>query len=132
MTAEAQKAAPVGRRERKKQSTREHISNAAWSLFTERGFDRVTVAEVADAADVSEQTVFNHFPTKEDLVYWRLGTFEEDLLDAIRNRARGETVLVAFTRFLHTPRRLLDPRDTHAHEQAAASTRMVENSPALQ
>src|SRR4051812_36532107 len=129
MTAEVQNGNPLGRRERKKQLTREHIADVALSLFTERGFDRVTVAEVAEAADVSEQTVFNHFPTKEDLVYWRLGTFEEELLDAIRNRERGETVLVAFSRFMHTPRRLLDRRDTKAHQQAAASTRMIEDSP---
>jgi AcrR family transcriptional regulator len=58
----------------------------------------VTVAEIARAADVSEQTVFNHFPTKEDLVYWRLGSFEEELLTTIRERAAGESASSFFAR----------------------------------
>jgi AcrR family transcriptional regulator len=58
-----------GRRERKKQQTRQAISDVATALFIERGFDAVTVAEVARAADVAVQTVFNHFPTKEDLFF---------------------------------------------------------------
>ena len=67
-------AAPrLGLRERKKQQTRELIAETARRLFTERGFERVTVAEIARAAEVSEQTVFNYFPTKEELVFWRLG-----------------------------------------------------------
>ena len=74
----------AGLRERKKQQTREAIAAAAFDLFTERGFDGVTVAEVARRADVSEATVFNHFPTKEDLIYARLEAFETALLEAIR------------------------------------------------
>src|SRR5438045_7062206 len=89
-----------GRRERKKQQTRERIAETARRLFAERGFGRVTVAEIARAADVSEQTVFNYFPTKEDLVYWRLGAFEEELLRAVREREPGESALAAFRRFL--------------------------------
>ena len=58
-----------GLRERKKRETRDAIAAAAMQLFLERGFDAVTVADVARAADVSEKTVFNHFPTKEDLVF---------------------------------------------------------------
>ena len=59
----------TGRRERKKQQTRQAISDVATALFMERGFDAVTVAEVARAADVAVQTVFNHFPAKEDLFF---------------------------------------------------------------
>lgn len=59
----------VGRRERKKQQTKAAISRVATLLFLERGFDAVTVAEVARAADVAVQTVFNHFPAKEDLFF---------------------------------------------------------------
>ena len=70
-------AAPaLGLRERKKQQTRERIAETARALFRERGFDRVPVAEVARAADVSEQTVLKYFATKEDIVFWRLGAFE--------------------------------------------------------
>ena len=121
-----------GLRERKKQRTREQIAEAARELFTEHGFDRVTVAQVARAAEVSEQTVFNYFATKEDLVYWRLGTFEEELLATIRDRAAGESVLAAFRRFLLAQGGLLGRHDAAAREQLTSFTRMIVSSPALQ
>jgi AcrR family transcriptional regulator len=89
------------------------------------------VAEVAREADVSEKTVFNYFPTKEDLVYWRLSTFEEELLDTIRGRAAGESVLAAFGRFVRAPRGLLASGDAEARERLAALSRMIASSPAL-
>jgi len=122
----------VGLRERKKQQTRELIAETARRLFTERGFERVTVAEIARTADVSEQTVYNYFPTKEDLVYWRLGSFEEELLGTIRDREAGETVLAAFGRFLLAQRGLLGKVDPQAREQLTALTRMIVGSAALQ
>jgi AcrR family transcriptional regulator len=129
MTIEA--AVELGLRERKKQRTRELIAETARRLFSERGFDRVTVAEVARAAEVSEQTVFNYFPTKEDLVYWRLATFESELLAAIRERPAGESILSAFGRFVLEPRGLLVARDPAAREELAALTRMITESPSL-
>jgi AcrR family transcriptional regulator len=91
-------AAEAGLRERKKQQTRELIAEAARRLFADRGFDAVTVAQVAQAANVSEVTVFNYFPTKEDLVYGGMQFFEEKLLAAVRDRGPGESVLDAFRR----------------------------------
>jgi AcrR family transcriptional regulator len=120
-----------GLRQRKKQRTRELIAETARSLFSERGFERVTVAEIARAADVSEQTVFNYFPTKEDLVYWRLGSFEEELLATIREREPGESALAAFGRFLLAQRGLLGRQDPEARERLAGLTRMITESPAL-
>ena len=61
----------MGLRELKKEQTRQLIADTAWRLFADRGFDRVTVAEIAREAQVAEATVFNYFPTKEDLFYWR-------------------------------------------------------------
>jgi AcrR family transcriptional regulator len=124
-------AARPGLRERKKQQTRELIAETARRLFAERGFERVPVAEVAREADVSEQTVFNYFPRKEDLVYYRLETFEEELLSTIRERQPGESVLSAFGRFVRQPRGMLGRYDEEARERLAALTRTIVESPAL-
>jgi AcrR family transcriptional regulator len=120
-----------GLRERKKQQTREAIAETARSLFVERGFENVRVAEIARAADVSEKTVFNYFPTKEDLVFWRLEAFEEEILGAVRERAPGESALAAFRRFVLTPRGLIDESDPAARELLLGITRMITSSPAL-
>lgn len=120
-----------GLRERKKQRTRRQIAEVARTLFGARGFDEVTVAEVAAAAEVSEATVFNYFPTKEDLFYSGLEAFEEALLDAIRARAPGESALAAFGRFITEPRGLLASTDPEATERQVAMTRVIEESPAL-
>jgi AcrR family transcriptional regulator len=121
----------TGLRERKKAQTRELIAETARRLFGERGFEHVSVAEIARVADVSEKTVFNYFPTKEDLVYWRLESFEAELLDTIRGRAPGESVLTAFGRFVREPRGLLGKYDPEARERLAALTRMIVESPSL-
>jgi AcrR family transcriptional regulator len=125
-------AEQLGRRERKKQQMRERIADTARRLFSERGFERVTVAEIARTAEVSEQTVFNYFPTKEDLVYWRLQSFEDELLATIREREPGEPALAAFRRFLLEQRGLLGKQDPAARRQLTALTRMITESPALQ
>src|SRR6266542_2755257 len=120
-----------GLRERKKQQTRQLLERTARRLFAERGFEQVSVAEIARAADVSEATVFNYFPTKEDLVYGRMETFEDALLQAIRERPVGEPVLAAFGRFVLQPRGLLTATDAGAAEELANLSRMIANSPAL-
>ncbi|GAA1682406.1 TetR family transcriptional regulator [Fodinicola feengrottensis] len=61
---------PIGRRERKKAQTRDAIQQHALRLFTERGYDATTLAEIAEAADVSETTLLRYFPTKQSLVLW--------------------------------------------------------------
>jgi AcrR family transcriptional regulator len=121
----------LGLRERKKQRTRELIAASARDLFIERGFETVPVAEIARAAEVSEATVFNYFPTKEDLLYSRLEAFEEELLAAIRERQPGESVLAAFGRFMSAPRGLLASEDPDVVEQLAAIIRVIAESPSL-
>jgi AcrR family transcriptional regulator len=122
--------AEVGLRQRKKQQTRELIADTARRLFAERGFDRVTVAEVARSANVSEVTVFNYFPSKEDLLYGGMQFFEERLLDAVRNRQPGESVLEAFRHpIVEGFKRLASDEATSA---IIASGNMIHASPALE
>jgi AcrR family transcriptional regulator len=125
-------AATTGLRERKKQRTRELIADTARRLFVERGFDAVPVAEIAREAEVSEKTVFNYFPTKEDLVFWRLESFEDELLSSVRDRDPSESIVDAFGRFVLERRGLLASTDPEATERLAAITRMIVSSPALQ
>jgi AcrR family transcriptional regulator len=124
-----------GLRERKKQQTRQLIADTARRLFAERGFEAVTVAEVARAAGVAEKTVFNYFPTKEELFYSRLEAFEEELLAAVRERAPGESILAAVRGFLIAQRGVLAMQgpdgDEHATEQLRTVTRVITESPAL-
>ncbi|WP_037973428.1 TetR family transcriptional regulator [Streptomyces sp. NRRL WC-3742] len=88
----------IGLRERKKQQTRRAISEAAIALFLERGFDKVSVADVAAVADVSTVTVFNYFPTKEDLVLHRFEDHVDDLVAVVRGRRSGESAVAAVRR----------------------------------
>lgn len=122
---------PSGLRERKKQQTRRLIAETARRLFAERGFEGVTVAEVAAEAEVSETTVFNYFPTKEDIFYSGLEAFEEELLSTIREREPGESVITAFGRFVLEPRGLVAASNEEAVERLAAITRVISQSPAL-
>ena len=77
---------PSDRRSRKRLATRQGISDAATRLFVERGFDHVTVDEIAAAADVGRMTVFNHFPRKEDMFFDRDEEGREILREALRQR----------------------------------------------
>ncbi len=119
----------VGLRERKKRQTRQAIFDAAQRLFADRGFDSVTVAEIARSAEVSEVTVFNYFPTKEDLFYGGMQFFEEQLIEAVRSRARGESALAAFRR------RLLEGADGLATRERVSAIKeaalMISKSPNL-
>jgi|SRR5690349_5271265 len=124
-----------GLRERKKERTRRLIADTARRLFAERGFEQVTVTEIAREAEVAPATVFNYFPTKEDLFYSRLEAFEEALLAAIRDRAPGQSVLAAFGGFLLGQRGVLAMNvpggDEAATAQVRTVTRVITESPAL-
>ncbi|MDN3356191.1 TetR/AcrR family transcriptional regulator [Actinomadura sp. DC4] len=117
-------------RERKKRETRERIADVAMGLFMLRGFDRVTVAEVADAAGVSVNTVFNYFRTKEDLFFDRQEAAVESLGRVVAARAPGESAVEAVRRDFEAA---LDQRDWRYGITGGAPDffRMVTESPAL-
>jgi AcrR family transcriptional regulator len=120
----------LGLRERKKERTRQQISDVAWRLFAERGFEQVPVAQIAAEADVSEATVFNYFQTKEDLVFHRMEAFEDELLEAIRERAPGQSTVQAFGGFVLRARGFLASDDPAAQEGMRTVARVM-TSPAL-
>jgi AcrR family transcriptional regulator len=109
-------AATEGLRERKKRETRETIARAAWKLFGRRGFDAVTVADIARAANVSEKTVFNYFPTKEDLVFGAGMQRTAALIEAVRTRPPGASIVEPFRRWT------MDYLDRVEHEPVDALT----------
>ena len=125
----------MGLRERKKAQTRQLIADTAWRMFADRGFERVTVAEVAREAQVAVATVFNYFPTKEDLFFFRLEAFGADLVEAVAGRAAGEPALAAFRRQLLGAGGLLaqvGAGDDQALERLRTMNRVIAASPALQ
>src|SRR5580700_7124971 len=88
----------TGLRERRKQATRQAISDVATMMFLARGFDQVTIADVAAAAGVAKMTVTNYFPRKEDLVFDRAEGIIRQLADVVASRAHGESMLGAIRR----------------------------------
>jgi AcrR family transcriptional regulator len=117
-----------GLRERKKRQTRDAIAAAAMALFQARGFEDVTVADVARAADVSEKTVFNHFPTKEDLVFARGDDRLEARAEAIRTRPPGVPLSRVFEQ---ETMGFLDEIGNGDVERLIALLRLIRSSPAL-
>jgi AcrR family transcriptional regulator len=92
---------PSDRRSRKRLATRQAISDAATCLFIERGFDNVTVDEIAAAADVGRMTVFNHFLRKEEMFFDRDEEGREMLRDALRQRAPGIAPIETYRLLAH-------------------------------
>src|SRR3954451_8519414 len=95
-----QESRPMGLRERKKLQTRFTIFHAALELFLAKGFDNVSVTQVAEAANVSSVTVFNYFPAKEDLIMQPISEGMKHPAAALRDRAPEESVMTALRRWL--------------------------------
>src|SRR5206468_12585847 len=122
-------ASVAGLRERRKQQTRQQIFGAASRLFEAKGFGRVSVAEIARAADVSEVTVFNYFPTREGLFYGGMEFFEEQLIESVRSRPKGEPAVKAFRRRLLVGADRLESKPTA--EAILKAAQLVSASPSL-
>jgi AcrR family transcriptional regulator len=98
-----------GLRERKKQRTRETIARVAVELFSERGYHATTLAEIAEAADVSTRTIFSYFPSKEDILFCDFPDLKDALARALAERPPGTDALEAVRGFVLS----LDHLDKH-------------------
>jgi AcrR family transcriptional regulator len=116
----------VSRRERKKAATRQAIADAALRLFLERGYDHVSIKEIAETADVSTATVFKHFTGKEALVFDQEESTDAHLAAAVRERPAGVSVLDALREHV-----LATWLPIAAHPQRVEFTRLVNTTPAL-
>ena len=105
--------------------TREAIFAAAQALFGERGFDGVTVAEIADAANISVKTLFTYIGAKEELLFSGGPTVLDAVVEAVRNRRLGQTPLVAAGQAL-----LAAVDDTDPRNNLDAFLRLVNGGPA--
>ncbi|HEV7210813.1 MAG TPA: helix-turn-helix domain-containing protein [Blastococcus sp.] len=119
-----------GLRERRHQQTRARIVDAAAELFAERGFDSVSVMEIAKRAGVVEKTVFNHFPVKEGLVFDADPPMRAALLDAVRRRPAGESVSAAAGSFVVSAVSMLGSPE--AADGVAEMARVIRGSRTLQ
>ncbi|WP_327092342.1 TetR/AcrR family transcriptional regulator [Nonomuraea sp. NBC_01738] len=117
----------VGRRERKKAATRQAIADAALRLFLERGYDRVSIRDIAEAADVSTTTLFKHFSGKEALVFDEEEDREAELTAVVRQRPAGQGVIEALREHV-----LASWLRVAAHPLRAEFTDLVDATPALQ
>lgn len=114
----------LGLRERKKQQTRDTIARAALTLFAERGFDETTLAEIAEAADVSPRTIFGYFESKEDILFCEEPRYLDKLKRRLDERPPGTTTIDAIRDFVMS----IEPPD----EAAALRKKIFRSNKALQ
>jgi AcrR family transcriptional regulator len=114
----------IGLRERKKQQTRDTIERVALGLFAEHGYDETTLAEIAEAADVSPRTIFSYYESKEDILFCSEAVFLDQLKERLEQRPPGTTTVDAIRDFIAS----IPPPD----KQALLRKRIIGNSAALQ
>jgi AcrR family transcriptional regulator len=114
----------LGLRERKKQQTREKIASVALELFDERGYDETTLAEIAEAADVSPRTIFAYYESKEDILFCAEGRFLERMTQMLEERPADATTIDTIREFFAS----IEPPD----EQAKLRKKVIMANPALE
>jgi AcrR family transcriptional regulator len=119
-----------GRRERRKAQTRAEVRETAQRLFAERGFDAVTIADVAAAAEVAVQTVFNHFETKEALFFDGRTPWVEGAAAAVTERTPGSDPVAALRHYLESD--LSDLLEQESRPENRSYLEALQRSPSLQ
>jgi len=122
----------AGLRTRKKWQTEQKLWKTAVGLFAERGFEKVSVAEIAAAAEVSTMTVFNYFPAKEDLVMRPLEQHIDELAQVVRDRADGQSAVEAIReQFLDALGQFDPSTGLNDDAQILAVVRLIHATPSL-
>jgi AcrR family transcriptional regulator len=125
-------AGAMGLRERKKLRMYQDVSDIAISLFLEKGFERVSVAEVAAAAEISKPTLFRYFPTKEDLVLHRFADHRAEAARVVGARAPGQSPIDALRRHFLAGIERSDPvTGVNGHPAVLAFHRLLYGTPSL-
>ena len=123
---------PAGLRARKKVRTRDAIADAAISLFLARGFDQVSVSDIAATAEVSKPTLFRYFPTKEDLILHRFADHHGEAARVVRDRQPGIAPITALHRHFRTGLDRFEPvTGLNDHPEVVAFHRLVFTTPSL-
>lgn len=123
---------PAGLRERKRERTRQAISEAAITLFLRDGFDQVSVAQIAATAEISKPTLFKYFPTKEDLVVHRFADHQDEAAQVVTGRPAGQAPLAALhAHFLAGLARRDPVTGLNDHPQVLAFQRLVHTTDSL-
>lgn len=117
-------ATKLGLRERKKQQTRETIARVALQLFSERGYDQTTLADIAEAADVSPRTIFAYYENKEDILFCEEGAFLDRLKQMLDERPPETTTIDAIRSFFSS----IPPPD----EDARLRKQIIMTNPGLE
>ena len=119
-------------RARKKVRTRDAIADAAIALFLARGFDRVSVSDIAATAEVSKPTLFRYFPTKEDLILHRFADHHGEAARVVRDRQPGIAPITALHRHFRTGLDRFEPvTGLNDHPEVVAFHRLVFATPSL-
>ncbi|MCC3775406.1 TetR/AcrR family transcriptional regulator [Streptomyces sp. UNOB3_S3] len=122
----------TGLRERKKQRTRQALSDTAIELFLKHGFDQVSVADVAAAVEVSKPTLFRYFPAKEDLALHRIADHQGEAARVVAGRAAGQSPLGALRAHYHARLDAHDPvTGLNDHPVVRAFNDMLYGTPSL-
>jgi AcrR family transcriptional regulator len=122
----------MGLRELKKAQTRQVIAEAAIDLFRRRGFDEVTIDEIAQVAQVSKKTIFNYFPTKEDLVFNRADTRETELMAAVHAGLEQGALLESIRQLCLRQTGLIERLRRDVGDGSGGLFDLVQGHPALQ
>ena len=128
-TEQAEQAAQAGLRQRKKDSSRRAIEDAAWELFAEKGYEETSINDIAERADVAPRTFFRYFPTKEAVMYPQIEQLLQSVGDAFRKRPADEPIITSLFESFDVLAGSLEGDTSRARERMAMMKRPGQHPP---